>query len=235
MAGRFNTYLGNHICNFTPLICFLILLCASSANATKEIPTKSNNKHEDEPSQAIYPDSIEQSKRGPQSYAFGLGKKSSDYAVPENEQAEIEDEVMEALEDEVRSDEEKRDGNFERFGFGLGKKRADASRFNFGVGKREKNRFQFGLGKRGEDNSRFAFGLGKRESDESQLVPDYDKRGHEDRFSFGLGKRGPGDRFAFGLGKRGPEDRFAFGLGKRGPEDRFAFGLGKRGPEDRFA
>lgn len=167
-------------------------------------------KPKDEPSSVQYEDH-NTNKRSPQLYSFGLGKKSmagdpDEYEVPTYQ--EVEDD-----EDFDRQMGVKRDGNFERYSFGLGKKALQPSRFAFGLGKR-----------RDSPTSRFSFGLGKR---------------MEQRYAFGLGKREPG-RYAFGLGKRETSDeleeyikrRFSFGLGKRAVDPRFAFGLGRRKKSD---
>lgn len=116
-------------------------------------------------------------RAAPHQYNFGIGKKSYNLDV-------FDDEAGHDVESDVEEPEIKR-ADQNRFAFGLGKRANTEQRFAFGLGKksdRDRNRFQFGLGKRAiKDNNRFAFGLGKREHD----VEEYIKR----RYSFGLGKR----------------------------------------------
>lgn len=95
---------------------------------------------------------------GRQQYNFGLGKKADPYAFGLGKRAN-------------------------EYAFGLGKKEDP---YAFGLGKRA-DRYAFGLGKRDP----YAFGLGKRDPYAFGL-------GKRDPYAFGLGKRDP---YSFGLGK----------------------------------
>ncbi|KAK3916539.1 hypothetical protein KUF71_025654, partial [Frankliniella fusca] len=126
-------------------------------------------------------DFLDEGKRAPSMYQFGLGKRARAYEFGLGKRSRA---YEFGLGKRARAYEFGL-GKRRAYEFGLGKRRA----YEFGLGKRARA-YEFGLGKRARA---YEFGLGKRSGDRKL-------------YSFGLGKRLPNERrYAFGLGKRSDE------------------------------